>query len=82
MPPTVTTSLTEVLAGLVDRVTFHNSENGFCVLRVKARGQRDLITNLGGLRADVTPHVLCRSFASLAADLGYSEPTIAAMIGT
>jgi hypothetical protein len=37
MPPTVTTSLTEVLAGLVDRVTFHNSENGFCVLRVKAR---------------------------------------------
>ena len=35
---------TEVLAGLVDRVTFHNSENGFCVLRVKARGQRDLTT--------------------------------------
>jgi hypothetical protein len=24
--------------------TFHNPENGFCVLRVKARGQRDLIT--------------------------------------
>jgi len=38
---------TEVLAGLVERVTFHNSENGFCVLRVKARGQRDLITVLG-----------------------------------
>ena len=34
---------TEVLAGLVERVTFH----GFCVLRVKARGQRDLITVLG-----------------------------------
>jgi exodeoxyribonuclease V alpha subunit len=33
--------------GLVDRVTFHNSENGFCVLRVKARGQRDLITVIG-----------------------------------
>jgi exodeoxyribonuclease V alpha subunit len=47
MPPTVTTSLTEVLAGLVDRVTFHNSENGFCVLRVKPRGQRDLITLVG-----------------------------------
>ena len=31
--------LTEVLGGLVDRVTFHNTENGFCVLRVKARGQ-------------------------------------------
>src|SRR6266436_1691666 len=38
---------TEVLAGLVERVTFHNSENGFCVLRVKARGQRDLITLVG-----------------------------------
>src|SRR5256714_14035847 len=38
---------TEVLAALVDRVTFHNSENGFCVLRVKARGQRDLITLVG-----------------------------------
>ena len=40
-------SSTEVLAGLVDRVTFHNSDNGFCVLRVKARGQRDLITLIG-----------------------------------
>ena len=38
---------TEALAGLVDRVTFHNSDNGFCVLRVKARGQRDLITLVG-----------------------------------
>jgi len=42
-----TSEPTEVLAGLVDRVTFHNPENGFCVLRVKARGQRDLITVLG-----------------------------------
>jgi len=42
-----TSTVTEVLAGLVDRVTFHNSENGFCVLRVKARGQRDLITVIG-----------------------------------
>jgi len=28
-------------------VTFHNAENGFCVLRVKARGHRDLITVVG-----------------------------------
>lgn len=40
-------SPTEVLAGLVERVTFHNDENGFCVLRAKARGQRDLVTVLG-----------------------------------
>jgi hypothetical protein len=32
--PTANTP-TEVLAGLVERVTFHNEENGFCVLRVK-----------------------------------------------
>src|ERR1700759_5021217 len=38
---------TEVLAGLIERVTFHNAENGFCVLRVKARGQRDLINVIG-----------------------------------
>ena len=47
MAPTLTASSTEVLAGLVDRVTFHNSDNGFCVLRIKARGQRDLITLVG-----------------------------------
>jgi exodeoxyribonuclease V alpha subunit len=27
----------EVLAGLIERVTYHNAENGFCVLRAKAR---------------------------------------------
>jgi hypothetical protein len=31
-------STQEVLAGLVERVTYHNSENGFCVLRAKVRG--------------------------------------------
>jgi integrase len=35
----------------------------------------------GGLPADITPHVLRHSFASLAADLGYSEPTIGALVG-
>ena len=33
------------------------------------------------LPADVTPHVMRHSFISLAADLGYSEPTIAALVG-
>ena len=37
----------EVLAGLVERLTFHNADNGFCVLRVKARGHRDLVTIVG-----------------------------------
>jgi integrase len=39
------------------------------------------IAKLGELRADQTPHVLRHSFASLAAGLGYSGPTIAALIG-
>ena len=39
------------------------------------------IMGIAGLPADVTPHVLRHSLASLAADLGYSEPTIGALIG-
>ncbi len=37
----------EVISGLVERVTFHNLETGFCVLRIKARGHRDLVTTIG-----------------------------------
>jgi exodeoxyribonuclease V alpha subunit len=37
----------EPLAGLVERVTYHNPDNGYCVLRVKVRGHRDLVTVLG-----------------------------------
>ena len=39
------------------------------------------ISKLRELPADVSPHVLRHSFASLAGDLGYSEPTIAALVG-
>jgi integrase len=39
------------------------------------------LARLGELPTDVTPHVLRHSFASLAADLGYSEPVIAALVG-
>ena len=41
----------------------------------------DRIAKLKQLPEDITPHVLRHSFTSLASDLGYSEPTIAAMIG-
>jgi exodeoxyribonuclease V alpha subunit len=37
----------EHLAGSVERVTFHSEETGFCVLRVKVRDQRDLVTVVG-----------------------------------
>jgi exodeoxyribonuclease V alpha subunit len=37
----------ERLSGSVERVTFHNADTGFCVLRLKVRGQRDVVTLTG-----------------------------------
>lgn len=37
----------EPLEGVVERVTFHSPESGFCVLQVKVRGHRKLITVVG-----------------------------------
>src|ERR1700712_5183938 len=37
----------ETLAGTVERVTFHNAETGFCVLKVQTRGKRDLAPVIG-----------------------------------
>ena len=45
--PDATEQHREPLAGLVERVTFHSGDTGFCVLRVKVRGHRDLVTVLG-----------------------------------
>ena len=35
------------MAGSVERATFHNDDSGFCVLRIKARGHRELVTVIG-----------------------------------
>ena len=40
-------ALPESLSGLIERVTFFNEENGFAVLKVKAKGQRDEVTVVG-----------------------------------
>jgi exodeoxyribonuclease V alpha subunit len=37
----------ELLGGLIERVTFHKTGNGFCVLRIKGRGYRELVTVMG-----------------------------------
>jgi exodeoxyribonuclease V alpha subunit len=37
----------ETLVGSVERVTFHNEDNGFVVLKVKSRGKRDLVPVVG-----------------------------------
>jgi exodeoxyribonuclease V alpha subunit len=44
----------EQLTGAVERVTFYSEETGFCVLRVKVRGHRDLVTVVGTV-ATITP---------------------------
>lgn len=37
----------DTLSGVIERVTFHNLDNGYCVLRVRAAGHRDLVTVVG-----------------------------------
>ena len=44
-------SMTEEISGLIERVTFHNEESGFCVLRVKTQGHREETTVVGSLPA-------------------------------
>ncbi len=38
---------TITLEGLIERVTYHNPDNGYCVLRLKVKGERGLITLVG-----------------------------------
>ena len=37
----------ETLTGLIERVTYHNPENGFAVLKVQVKGRQDLVTVVG-----------------------------------
>ena len=37
----------ESLNGFIERVTYHNPENGFAGLRVKVKGRSDLVTVVG-----------------------------------
>lgn len=36
-----------LISGSVERITYHNEENGFCIIRVKAKGHRDFVTVKG-----------------------------------
>ena len=44
----------ERLSGSVERVTFHSEESGFCILRTKVKGRRDLVTVVGSA-ASIAP---------------------------
>jgi integrase len=73
----------DVLDGLphigADRVFPASRGSAETVLHLKKFWPR--IAKIGGLPKEITPHVLRHSYASLAGDLGYSEPTIAALVG-
>ncbi len=37
----------EKLSGAIERLTFHSEDSGFCVIRVRVKGKRDLVTVIG-----------------------------------
>src|SRR4051794_36156618 len=39
--------MSDSISGTIERVTFHNPENGFVVLRVHVKGMRALVTVVG-----------------------------------
>src|SRR5579884_4449135 len=45
--------MAENLSGIIERVTFHNPDNGFAVLRVQPGGRRGLVTVVGRLPSAV-----------------------------
>src|ERR1035441_8955003 len=53
--PTMTAAMperrpaTEQISGVIERVTFHNDNSGFCVLRIQTKGQREETTVVGSL---------------------------------
>ena len=67
---------TEEISGLIERVTFHNDESGFCVLRVKARGQREETTVVGSL-----PSVTAGEWLSRGGLVGQGQRARAAIQG-
>ena len=42
-------AVTAEISGVIERVTFHNDDSGFCVLRVKTKGHREETTVVGSL---------------------------------
>jgi hypothetical protein len=62
---------TEEISGLIERVTFHNDENGFCVLRVKMPG-REVIGSLPSAKFNIAcdPSQPCNRIVSY---IGHAE---------
>ncbi len=50
--------MTSTLNGQIERITFHNEETGFTILRLKVGGYRDLVTAVGSLMAPTPGQVI------------------------
>ncbi|MBM4067662.1 MAG: ATP-dependent RecD-like DNA helicase [Planctomycetes bacterium] len=50
--------MSEALSGTIERVTFHNPENGFAVLRVQVQGKRDPVTVVGSVASAIAGEML------------------------
>ena len=44
-------AMSQEIEGVVERITFHNAENGFCVLRVRPKGTGSIVTVVGNVAA-------------------------------
>ena len=51
------TAKQDFISGTVERVTYHNPENGFCVLRINVKGKKDSVTVVGHING-----VFCGEF--------------------
>ena len=60
----------ERLSGSVERVTFHSEESGFCILRTKVKGRRDLVTVVGSA-ASIAPGEYVECLGSWQNDRNY-----------
>ncbi len=47
MPAPRNATKPEVLRGLVERVVFHNEDNGYCILKIVPEGKRDVVSLIG-----------------------------------
>ena len=56
----------ETLNGFIERVTYHNPENGFAVLKVKVKGREELVSVIGSTTSVTAgEHVDDRDYPSL-----------------
>ena len=68
--------MNEIVSGVIERVTFHNPENGFAVLKVHVRGKIGLVTVIGNLPSPTSlPSTSIKELPGVINGLGNDEET-------